>query len=240
MPSRQGTCRFCEQPTRLIKAHIIPEAFFRRLREGDRAPLLLKQRAHIKRSPIGIYDSEILCADCDGLFAPWDEYAQSVLSPELDHATEWANGTQVGGWTIPDYRYDLLKLFFISPLWRASISGHDFYRRIRLGSLESVAKELIAKADPGPPEQFGVILARFQNPEATGIFDPHGDRLEGIKYCRFYMGRYVAYIKVDSRPPSGGWLTLSMKPGEPLVIVARNLQRSKELNLMCEIVTSLK
>lgn len=240
MSLRIGICRFCEQPSKLIKAHIIPEVFFRRLRDGDRAPLLLKQRTHIKRAPIGIYDSEILCADCDGLFAPWDDYAQSVLSPNLDPATQYMSGSQIAGWTIPTYRYDLLKLFFVSLLWRASVSRHDFYRRIRLGSLEILAKEMIAEVDPGSYEQFGIILARFRNADATAILDPHGDRLDGIKYCRFYLGRYIAYIKVDSRSPSGDWQTLTMKPGEPLMIVARNLERSKELRIMREITTSIK
>lgn len=99
---------------------------------------------------------------------------------------------------------------------------------------------MIAKADPGSYDQFGVILARFHNPEAVGILDPHNDRLDGIKYCRFYLGRYIAYIKVDSRPPSGDWRTLTMNPGEPLMIVARSLERSKELQIMREIATSTK
>ena len=142
-------CRFCEQPRRLIKAHVIPEAFFRRLREGKQSPLLVKQREHIRRSPIGIYDPEILCAECDAIFAPWDDYAQKVLPRELDAANAIMIGTKVGGWTIANYRYDSLKLFFISLLWRASVSQHSFYHRIKLNIFESKAKEMVLKTNPG-------------------------------------------------------------------------------------------
>lgn len=231
-------CRYCEQPKRLIKAHVIPETFFRRLREGKQSPLLVRQREHLRRSPIGIYDPEILCADCDAIFAPWDDYAQKVLSPELKNANAITDGIQIGGWTIADYQYDLLKLFFISLLWRASVSQHPFYHRIKLGTFEPIAQGMIAQSDPGQPEEFGVVLARFTDALGTSILDPHPDRLDGIKYCRFYLGRYIAYIKTDARPPSETWRAFTMKPDQPLCIVARNLQRSKELAVMHKVVAS--
>ena len=209
-------CRFCEQPKRPIKAHVIPEAFFRRLREGKRPPILIRQNYHARRSPIGIYDSAILCADCDQIFAPWDDYAQKLLSPQLKNTQAIADGNQIAGWTIADYNYDFLKLFFISLVWRASVSQNSFYRRIKLGSLEPIAKEMIARRDAGPPERFGAIVARFPDARAGGMLDPHRQRFDGISYSQFYLGRYVAYIKTDSRPPSKFWRASAMAPGQPL------------------------
>ena len=230
-------CTFCGKPKKLIKAHVIPEAFFRRLREGDKSPSLVRQREHAKRAPIGIYDSEILCAECDALFAPWDDYAQTLLAPELADAEVITDGRQFGGWRVRKYQYDLLKLFFISLLWRASVSRQPFYHRIKLGPFEERAKELMAANDPGRAEDFGVVLARFlEHDLALALLDPHPDTLDSVNYCRFYLGRYVAYIKTDKRPPSRQWLPLTMKPDAPLCIVARNLQRSKELEVMRKVV----
>src|SRR3954470_151131 len=96
-------CRLCEQQKKLIKAHIIPEGFFRRLREGNKAPLLVSERDYVKRSPIGIYDSGILCANCDGIFALWDDYAQQILSPDLGDAQKIMAGATLLGWSLNSY-----------------------------------------------------------------------------------------------------------------------------------------
>ena len=55
-------CRGCNQDKKLVKAHIIPESFFRGLR-GEKEPAkILSNRKDFypKKSPIGIYDTEIL------------------------------------------------------------------------------------------------------------------------------------------------------------------------------------
>lgn len=233
-------CRFCGLQTKLIKAHVIPEAFFRRLRVGAQPPLLVQQRGRVKRSPIGVYDPNILCVKCDAIFAPWDNYAYTLLAPTLTDAEEITDGVKIGAWNVPIYKYEFLKLFFISLLWRASVSQHPFYRRINLGILELRAKRLIATNNPGPSEEFGIILARFTDDSGKAILDPHPDRLGGVRYSRFYLGRYVAYIKSDTRSPSNEWRIVTMKPGQPLCIVARDMKRSKELEVMREIVTSSK
>ena len=233
-------CRYCEQQKRLIKAHIIPETFFRRLREGTQPPLLVRQKEHVRRSPIGVYDPDILCAECDAIFAPWDDYAQELLSPGLVNAQVITDGVQVGGWAIAPYRYDLLKLFFISLLWRTSVSRHPFYSGIKLGTFEPIAKNMIAKADPGRPDEFGVVLARFVDGLGSGILDPRPDRLDGIKYCRIYLGRYVAYIKTDTRQPSDEWRGITIKPDQPLCIIVRDMRRSKELAVMRKVVALSK
>ena len=47
-------CLYCARDKSLIKAHVIPEAFFRRLRVGEKSPLLIRQNDHVKRSPISV------------------------------------------------------------------------------------------------------------------------------------------------------------------------------------------
>jgi len=164
-----------------------------------------------------------------------------LLVTDLKDAELLTDGVQVGGWTIRNYRYDLLKLFFISLLWRASVSKMSFYRRIKLGQFESVAKRLLRTNDPGSPEDFAVILARFIDAPSGGVvLDPHQDRLNGVKYCRFYLGKYVAYIKADTRPSPGIWGQFTMKPGQPLSIMRRNLQQSTEWPLIRKIVAGVK
>lgn len=75
-------CQYCGEDKKLIKAHIIPESFFKPLRadNGD-VPYLMTdlQGEFPKKSPIGVYDKTILCRDCEDQFAQWDEYGFKTL-----------------------------------------------------------------------------------------------------------------------------------------------------------------
>jgi hypothetical protein len=52
-------CKLCGVDKKLVKAHIIPEAFFKPLRSGKNAPLLIRPGDYVKRAPIGVYDKTI-------------------------------------------------------------------------------------------------------------------------------------------------------------------------------------
>src|SRR5208283_1392143 len=139
-------CKYCGDNKKLIKAHTIPAAFFRRLRHGRYPPIVLvnKKGEYPKRAPVGVYDNRILCESCESQFGDWDNYAQQLLQDPPKDATPIVYGGQTMGYEIKDYKYDVLKLFFVSVLWRASMSEVTFYQRINLGPYESYAKKLIA------------------------------------------------------------------------------------------------
>jgi hypothetical protein len=208
------------------------------MRHGDLPPRLLSQNHYSQKVPIGIYDRNILCMDCEKLFGEWDDYAQKLLDIETMGATPIVENSQVAGYEVAQYQYDKLKLFFISLLWRASISTHRFYKRISLGQLEPVAKEFIEKRDPGTPEDFSVTIAKFDHPLGTTILDPHPQKNDHINYYRFYLGSYVAYIKSDKRKTPSPFASFMMTPNEPLRIIVRDLERSKELPLIQKIATA--
>jgi len=202
--------------------------------------LMNKKGEYPKRARRGIYDNRILCGSCESQFGDWDNYAQEVLEEPPNHATPIMYGGQIIGYEIKEYKHDLLKLFFISVLWRASVSETSFYERIDLGPYEAQAKRLIAQRDPGLVYDFAVTLARFDHLLGGTILDPHTDRLGGINYCRFYLGGYVAYIKVDKRRPPEPHPYFCLKPNEPLKIIARNLEKSAELKLIKAAIAANK
>jgi hypothetical protein len=232
-------CRYCCDKKKLVKAHIIPEAFFRRLRDGQDSPRMFSNKAgeYPKRAPIGVYDTQILCKDCELIFGDWDNYAQDILREEPKNSSPILNGSQVVGYQINSYNYDLLKLFFISLSWRASVSAQPFYKRINLGPYEKMAKYFIEHCDPGSENDFSVTLAKFDHSLGKTILDPHIDRWDGVNYIRFYLGSYVAYIKTDKRKAPEPHLNFILRPNQPLIIIGRDLEKSKELPLIKKIVT---
>ena len=74
-------CRLCFSAKKLVKAHVIPEAFFRVLRNGSESPLIVSGSAKFypKRSPIGVYDQYILCEECEKKFGVVDDYGIKVF-----------------------------------------------------------------------------------------------------------------------------------------------------------------
>lgn len=234
-------CRFCQTEQHLIKAHIIPAGFFRSI--GDPSETLEiytnKRGARPKRAPVGVYDKSILCRPCDNLFSPWDKHAQDVLlRNSVEHVAIY-DGPALVGWTIKAFDYRLLKLFFLSLLWRASVSTHDFYRHVSTGPFEQELRTMIGDGEPGEPARFAVILARFDAPGYSAMLDPHPDRYDGVNYFRFYLAGFVAYIKVDRRPPIDPLTDFVLRPDTPVTVLLRSARDGKDSLVMRELARSV-
>lgn len=225
-------CRFCSQGLELVEAHIIPEGFWRPFRDDGEVPRLLSSDEYPKRIPIGVYDSTILCTRCEQRFGPWDQYAQDLLQDELRQARVQRAGAQVVGYEVDDWQYDPLKLFFVSLLWRAAVSTQPFFKRITLGPFADLALRMLKEGNPGSLDDFAVVLAKSETQYGRVILDPFLGRIDGVNYATFYLGFYMAYIKVDKRQSLGAFRDLLLAPGRPLKIVAREFREGKELPVL--------
>jgi len=221
----------------LIKAHIIPEGFFRLLRHENIAPEMHSNTpgSFPRRMQVGTYDSTILCSECDGKMAPWDDYGQQVLIRRFSEAVKISLQGKTVAWRIEKFDYRKLKLFFTSVLWRASVSKQTFYKRISLGPFEDRLRTMILNEDPGDSQEFAVVLARFEDVEITAMLDPHPEKYDGISFCRFYLSGFVAYIKVDKRPTPSFLTELHLQKDRPLIVLARSLQNSPDGRVMREL-----
>jgi hypothetical protein len=155
------SCKGCGQKSKLIKAHIIPEAFFTGLRDGEKAPRILSNTPGVypKKSPIGVYDQNILCRVCEDKFQQLDDYGYRVLiGSEDNHEILYQESGEIKGYKFHGVDNNLLKLFFISILWRASISTHSFYSKVELGELEELAQQSIWNMDPLDSHSFSFVL----------------------------------------------------------------------------------
>ena len=232
------SCRRCGQNSQLIKAHAIPEAFFRDVRGATPDLLLVSDGKQLpKMSRIGVYDSTILCANCEALFGAVDSYgAQALTAAAVERRFTPARiEGRIIGHECAELDPRRVLQFLVAVLWRASISSHPFYRAVNLGPLEPIALNF---ALTGVQEQpvFDAVLSRWE-PAASSpkplmvILDPHSERWEGgVRGYRLYLGDVVAYVKADARPfveQSLRNLGLAQNPG--VVVVARNQATSKDL-----------
>ena len=73
-------CKYCGQTKALIKAHLVPRCFYPKL-EGQPHYLLTTDGSRPNKSWTGLYDPNILCAECDAMIGEFDQYACELLLP---------------------------------------------------------------------------------------------------------------------------------------------------------------
>ncbi len=169
MPANQllSPCRLCGLVKPLIKAHIVPRKLYEPIVQaggsapaGDTAvriyPVDVNGKSRQRQS--GIHDPGILCADCDNkVIGPWDNYAQTLLLGSFDPKNYSGNGTNQL-YRLDNFDYVKLKLFFMSLLWRASVTSKNFFKNVDLGSWEANLRQKLLAADPGGRDDYSTIL----------------------------------------------------------------------------------
>jgi hypothetical protein len=85
-------------------------------------------RVEKKQIQSGLHVDGILCKDCENFIGKWDEYAQNLLLKEIDidsifEKQEITKEIQI----IENVNYKLLKLFFLSLLWRIHVARNNYF-----------------------------------------------------------------------------------------------------------------
>jgi hypothetical protein len=228
-------CRLCGTKEQLIKAHIIPRPFFT-ARSGRQSQKFLTNTPGVfpKRAPAGFYDTGILCAQCDRRLGVWDQYAVELFLHQFSAFVPFPDGGPTIAFTRADFDYERLRLFFLSLLWRAGVSSHPNFARVRLGPYEHPLREMVRAGDAGDPDDFCTVLSAFTlrgKFRKTGIpiLDPHRERWNGVNAYRISLGVVTAYVKVDKAAFPESFVRMAIKPGEPLYLLERDFADSPEL-----------
>jgi hypothetical protein len=231
-----GTCQLCLRDRKLIKAHIVPQAFYASRRNEPGPAKILTNTTGIrpKKSQQGIYDPEILCEGCDGDLGRLDQHAaEAILQVRGDPI--WADDrSAVVARRYPAAQPRLILLFAASVLWRAWITQQDFFGRVALGPYGAVLRALLLNGEDGDTDRVDVQLAEFDNPDCP-FLDPHSLKMDGVRYWLVYANRFMFYIKLDRRKTPPILSTLSLRSRSDVVSVVRRFDSSKERSVMKNI-----
>lgn len=232
-------CALCGLDRKLIKAHAIPEAFFRELRTGDEIPRLISgvQGQFPKKAPIGVYDEGILCEVCEPMFGTIDDYGVNVFLKDFHSEFQpILQGDQIAGFESAVADPTRLLQFLVAVLWRASASTHSFYSKVDLGCYEPLARLAVDTPGFNLSEVFDAVLSRWKDKSedipTKAILDPSREKWSGINAYRLYLGETVAYVKVDAQPFPEGLKAISLRSAPPVRVVARMMAESKDLRAM--------
>lgn len=139
-----GICKYCGKEKELIKAHIIPKSFYQLDKNNKYIGADVDGEVFSKDVQNGIKDSNILCKECDNLLGEYDKYAKEILFDKLPKHKKFEN-LEYHLLSIPenDFDYKRLRKFFISLVWRASISNNKYTESINLGKYENIALKIL-------------------------------------------------------------------------------------------------
>jgi hypothetical protein len=227
------TCQLCGQDRKLVQAHVIPRSFHL-IAPDDKKPARLATNAegrYPQKIPKGVYDASILCEDCERRFSPWDDYADGIFLKSWDKFDKIVHQGKEIGYGLATYDYTLLKMFFLSLLWRAAVSSHVMFSKIELGPREPILRDSILRSEPGDIDHFGVVLQAF-NSTNIGFLDPHQERFNAMRFCRFYLSHVIAFIKVDSQVFEDPFKSMALGPNRPLVLAQKDFMKSPERRIM--------
>jgi hypothetical protein len=229
-------CRRCNKSKTLVKAHVIPRAFWN-LPEQSAGPLAMVSNSpgwKIKPSRIGPYDTGILCEECDGIIGLLDQHAAENLLRDKSR-TRYQNDI-AGLYHYKNASAQIVISFIASLAWRASISSHHFFERVNLGPYESKFFELTDKGKQFELEESIIVMEYDQE---TPIMDPHMSRIEGLKILSFQTERFLFQIKVDQRPFSQELKQVTLHPSRKVISLVKNWEESKQKEALSKIVAGI-
>ncbi|HRK62078.1 MAG TPA: hypothetical protein PLY88_05975 [Candidatus Omnitrophota bacterium] len=153
-------CCYCGNYKDLCKAHIIPKRFYpdpnkEKLRVVDSEDLSWKQRQN------GIWDESILCSACDNQLNEYDKEGYRILRDDLKSKKGKVNDLNtVYSFKAGEFDFKKLRFFFISLIWRASISSEPTFKAVELGKYEAIALNILKGAIPDQKDLFEVMVVR--------------------------------------------------------------------------------
>ena len=193
-------CKFCRQEKKLIKAHIIPRNFYL-ARKNDKYICINSKTGEYTYQQQGGYDSNILCGDCDNnILGEFDKEGYRVLFGDFNKYQYVQIHPKYKIYQLDNSNFDYTKLrkFFISILWRASISQLEEWSNINLGGYERKALNIL-KGKREYPELFKILIYKNSLTEdiSQEVLIAKGKTSKYKKYV-IQMAGYRIEVMVDS------------------------------------------
>ena len=193
-------CKFCRQEKKLIKAHIIPRNFYL-ARKNDKYICINSKTGEYTYQQQGGYDSNILCGDCDNnILGEFDKEGYRVLFGDFNKYQYVQIHPKYKIYQLDNSNFDYTKLrkFFISILWRASISQLEEWSNINLGAYERKALNIL-KGKREYPELFKILIYKNSLTEDINqeVLIAKGKTSKYKKYV-IQMAGYRIEVMVDS------------------------------------------
>lgn len=206
-----GTCNLCNKSKPLVKSHLAPKSFYKNGglldSNGNTIMASASEDSKIIRHA-GVVDFEILCAGCDNnVIGKYDTYGKEFAFQDFEkkYTKKHYAKRNINYYEIENIDYNKLKLFFLSVIWRFSISKS--FSDFSLGNKENHIKNLILSDNAADVQDCGVILSKLSssgsdvrrnNFIAPPITFRHPS-YSNLNCIGFHLGGFKVIVNVDKR-----------------------------------------
>lgn len=143
-------CRLCLQDKKLCLSHVIPKAFLKRAKKSS--PQLIRLSIGSQIGPVMDnvdWKEPLLCQDCEKFIC--NRYEESQIRFLRNGRLVVRHPDRI---TFTDFSYRKFYIFWLSILWRTSISSHPAFRAFEMGAqLDEILRRVILhedmRLDPG-------------------------------------------------------------------------------------------
>lgn len=175
-----GICKLCEKEGKLVKSHIIPKFMFKKMKDENNVFHEVTydfktNHSKSKKTQIEDFDKNILCESCDNkiLGGIYESYAQKAIyggelpaevSPDCKNYKNPNDGAEYSICTNIDYKK--IKNFYLSILWRASITDRPFFKEINLGAKhEERLRQILLNNELVSEDEYPILITSFMRTE---------------------------------------------------------------------------
>lgn len=210
------TCRLCQRTAPLCKSHIIPEFIFTSMYDAKHRFI---EVADVAQGKVGRvqkgYWERLLCGECESVLNRYERHTRRLFVDTLPPTIPPSKRMRAH----PRLEYARTKLFFLSILWRSSISTLGWFKHVRLGPYEEKIRQMILAGNPGSATDFAITIfaLNFQGTHFQDfIVEPTHMRFEGRKCYRFVLGGFVVFVFVAAELPPEPFPRLILDPSRAI------------------------
>lgn len=185
--------------------------------------------------PTGFYDENLVVQETEQWLSELDGYAHDVLKPFEPLPEFFARAKEVvrteGGRVelclFPSFDSEMLKLFFLSVLWRFAASQTPQSGKLDIGPHIDDLRQTLAQRDLSVGPQFEVTVFKLSDGDVMPVMTPSLTRVDGIRMVQMVFGGFSAHVKCDRRSSPSGMKSLALRVGEPVTVPVWEFKKTK-------------
>lgn len=185
-----AVCRLCSSEAELRDSHIIPRSFINRVKAGE--PQLLRMNVGTATKPMlenANWNEKLLCGRCEKVLC--DKYEATQLKFLRNGKIVQKHPDRV---TFSSFNYEKFYLFWLSILWRASISSLPAFKVVDLG--EEMNACLARMIDEERMSEGGVCISQLIKVGIVKILPTGGFTQDVLRkvLCSFYLKKEPGFV----------------------------------------------
>jgi hypothetical protein len=218
------TCALCLQERRLRNSHIIPEFLYKALYDDKhRFHVLTKLPDQKDRIEQKGAREPLLCGECERRLSSYERYTSLLFKGGIEFG--FRRERNILHLSRIDYRQ--FKLFQLSILWRASVSGLPFFQKVDLGPHEEKLRKLVLAGDPAAADRYPCLMWGLQLEPGKAVSlmtPPEKQRIHGKTHYIFVFGGFLWDFLVSNKPAGHPISMLTLQESGKAIIQVRHIR----------------